>query len=320
MRDYPEEAGAPVLPRDRRLAIIFNPTAGMRARARLTPVLRRLEAAGAKVDLRATGCRGDGERIAAGIGRQDADVLVVAGGDGTLNEVLNGLTAESPPLGVIPLGTANVFAAEIGLGTSARDVAETLLHGQAWPLRPGRVNGRRFLMMAGAGFDADVVQGVHPGLKRLLGKGAYAFQIMKEFAILDPPRLTCRVEAQSVDVAACILAKGKHYAGRFVLAPHADIARSDFEAVLFRRGRRRDVLRYLLALPFGRLWRVPGVELRRVTMLEITGPAGLPVHADGDIVTRLPVTVDMAPETFYVLRATRMTSGQSTQSSSRSRG
>ena len=99
--------------------------------------------------------------------------MVVAGGDGTVNETINGLARSGLPLALIPLGTANVLAAEIGLQTDPAAVARCVAFGQPRPIALGAANGRRFILMAGAGFDANVVAGVSVPMKRWLGKGAY---------------------------------------------------------------------------------------------------------------------------------------------------
>src|SRR5690606_11839998 len=94
-------------------------------------------------------------------------------GDGTINEVVNGLKGTGLALGVIPLGTANVVADEIGLGKDPREVARVLAKGPLRPIHVGVANGRRFVMMAGIGFDANVVSRVSLALKKVLGPLAY---------------------------------------------------------------------------------------------------------------------------------------------------
>ena len=162
-----------------RILVIYNPVSGRRNKARLDRVLTRLCEAGAQVTVRETGGPGDAETYAREAG--NFDVVAVAGGDGTVNEALNGLgtlggktpRGKTPALAFIPLGTANILAHELGLPRSAWGLAETILVGERKVVRPGRANGRLFLLMVAAGFDARVVAGVDTGTKRVLGAAAY---------------------------------------------------------------------------------------------------------------------------------------------------
>ena len=175
----------------RRLLIIFNPAAGWRRRQRLAPVLTRLREHGCALVLRETQAPGDAERFAAEVDPDAFDVVVAAGGDGTVNETINGLARSSLPLAVIPLGTANVLAAEIGLRTDPASLARCVAFGEPRPITLGAANGRRFILMAGAGFDAQVVAGISVPMKRWLGKGAMFCQRCISCWSLPSPPMRC---------------------------------------------------------------------------------------------------------------------------------
>ncbi len=122
---------------------------------------------------------GDAEKTANLLQAADFDVVVAAGGDGTINEVANGLikaTGAVPPLAIIPLGTANVLAEEIGLRGQPAAIAKAIACGDRITVHLGLANGRHFIMMAGVGFDAHVVANVDLALKRRTGKIAYAWR------------------------------------------------------------------------------------------------------------------------------------------------
>ena len=175
----------------RRLLIIFNPAAGWRRRQRLAPVLTRLREHGCALVVRETQGPGDAERFAAEVDPDAFDIVVAAGGDGTVNETINGLARSGLPLGLIPLGTANVLAAEIGLRTDPASLARCLVFGEPRPIALGAANGRRFILMAGAGFDAQVVAGVSVPMKRWLGKGAMFCQRCISCWSLPSPPMRC---------------------------------------------------------------------------------------------------------------------------------
>ncbi|MFC3230934.1 diacylglycerol/lipid kinase family protein [Marinibaculum pumilum] len=164
----------PVPPGPDRLCIlvIHNHAASWRRFERFSSVLGALATAGCEIVVRRTEGAGDPMRLARAADRQAFDLIAVAGGDGTINDAVNGLHAGSPPLGLIPLGTANVLAHEIGLGTGPDQIVSCLLAPRRLAVRPGVVNGRRFMMMAGIGFDAHAVRAIPKPVKRRLGKAA----------------------------------------------------------------------------------------------------------------------------------------------------
>jgi YegS/Rv2252/BmrU family lipid kinase len=279
-----------------RILVIYNPVAGRRRRRFLSRVLEALERRGLSVRLEPTKKRGDAESLARGAKASGADRLVVAGGDGTINESLNGLEGPMPPLAIVPLGTANVLAHELGLGRRAEAVAAAIAEGQPRAVTLGLVNGRRFSMMAGVGFDAHVVRDVDPNLKRLIGKGAYALETLRQLFVFAPRFYDVTIDGAKRRAASVIVCNGHYYGGKFVAAPTARLDAPEFQVVLFERAGRLATLRYALALALNRLPKTAGVAILPARTVEIAGPAGEPVQADGDIVARLPARFDAIPE------------------------
>jgi YegS/Rv2252/BmrU family lipid kinase len=299
----PEVSGAAAGARP--LLIIHNPIAGRRRGGLLQRVTAALTAAGVRFDTAATTARGDATRIARAA--RDAGTMAVAGGDGTINEAINGLAAGRARLALIPLGTANVLAAELGLPDDAAALARIAAGDAVRAIHLGHAElasgARRFSMMAGVGFDAHVVAHVPLGLKRGAGKLAYGWQTLVEWLRLRPRRYRVVADGVSYDCASAILAKGRFYAGRYVAAPEASLDRASFELVLFERGGRWAVLRYALALALGRLAKASGVRIVRAREIAIACDAAEPVHADGDVIGALPVRFTIAPERLNVLVA-----------------
>ena len=281
--------------------MIFNPTAGRRRRARLDAVLGLLYAAGCAIELRPTAQRGDAEAFAAEVEAAETDVVLAAGGDGTINEVANGLLGSGVPLALCPLGTANVLAAEIGLDTAPAAIADALLRGRALAVRPGLANDRLCLQMAGAGFDAHVVQGVTPGIKRLLGKGAYVLETFRQQLRYRFPALTVTIDGVAYQASSAIIAKGRYYAGRFICSPDARLEKPEFQVCLFLTGGVLAVMRYGAAMLFGRVPTLKDVKLVTGTVVSVAGPDGDPVQGDGDTIARLPLSVTLAEETLTLL-------------------
>ena len=286
----------PTLPR---LLVIVNPTAGRGGK--LGACLEALSARGCSLCIVATRAAGDAERIAREADAGAFDAVIAAGGDGTVHEIINGLVGRRLPLGLISLGTANVLAAEIGQDPSPDLVAETIARGHRWPVRLGRVGDFRFLLMAGAGFDADVVAGVDLALKRRAGKFAYAWRAVTGAFSYPFPLLTVRLDGVARTAFGIVVCRARHYGGGFVAAPQARLDAETFQVCLLKRPGGANVARYAAALMAGRLGALSDVEIITARTVEIEGPPGAPVQIDGDIHACLPLTIDLAPETIELI-------------------
>ncbi|MEQ8505091.1 MAG: diacylglycerol kinase family lipid kinase [Rhodospirillales bacterium] len=285
----------------RKTLVIFNPTAGMRRRARLDRILDRMRALGAEVTLHETSARGDGERTAREAPAGVYDVIVAAGGDGTINEVINGLAGRHVPLGIIPLGTANVLAAELGLPSDDDGLARTIALGRTRAVNLGEVNGRRFVMMAGVGFDAHVVASVDSGMKRLIGKMAYVWETLRGFFRFDFRAYHLIVDGKAYDVGSAVFANGHYYGGRFVCAKDAALGDPRLHVCLFKSVGPWSALRYAAWMTLGRLDKLPDYEVIPATSIIVEGMAGEPVQGDGDIVTHLPLDARIATDRLDML-------------------
>lgn len=295
----------------KRIAVIFNPNAGRRRRRKLEEVLGHLRRQGHDIVLRETRARGDAERFALAIANakspdETVDLLVAAGGDGTIGEVVNGLLSAAnadrrPPLALVPLGTVNVLATEIGLAKSPRDIAAVIANGNAVQVQVGIVNGRCFTMMVGAGFDAEAVAGVDLGLKRRIGWLAYVAAATKVALRFGSPRYRVAVDGRSYEAASVIVTNGRYYGGPFLLAPDARLARPEFHVCLFERGGIWHSVRYGLALLMGVLPRVSGYRIVTGRSIAIDGPAGASIQGDGDLIGVLPAHIELSATPLMLL-------------------
>jgi diacylglycerol kinase (ATP) len=290
----PAQAGAGCI------LIIHNPTSGRR-RGSLREVIVHLEAMGCRVTIHQTTCAGDARAVTSRTTRAEYDRIVVAGGDGTVNEVLNGLTLDSPPIGLIPMGTANVLAAEIGLSARPAEIARTIVQGEARPVSLGDVNGRKFVLMTGVGFDAIVVATVSSPLKRILGKGAYVLASLSQFLRGRLPHFEVHVDGVRYQAASIIIANARCYGGRFVCAPEARLDSPVLQACLFERAGRLHVAIYALALLLGILHRMPGYRILPAKDIEIRRPDGAAIQSDGDFIGLTPAQVTVVPRAAWLV-------------------
>lgn len=276
------------------IKLIANPIAGGNARPQIERLCRHLTERGHQVDLFLTATRGDAEAAARAARVGGYDRIVAAGGDGTLNEVINGLAPSPLPLAFVPLGTVNVLALEIGLPFDLLAAAEVAVHGVPTPVCLGQAGERKFLLMAGIGFDAQVVRAVESRLKRRIGRFAYVVAGLKTLGSWQETSLTVTLADGSVQTAgSVIIGNGRLYGGRFSLTPRARLGDDTFEVLLLRRTSPLALLRALL-----RAWQQrPPADgdglLLRTAALTIAGAA--PVQIDGDDFGDLPCDFKTLP-------------------------
>ena len=272
------------------MLIVFNPAAGRRHRDRLEEMQAALAARGLRAELRETRSAGEATRLACDAARSGETLVIAAGGDGTVAEVVNGLLAAPGgprrcALGILPLGTANVLAHELAIPFSAGGLADLAQRRHTRPIWPGLLEQdgatRAFVQMVGAGFDARVVHAVQPALKRRAGGLAYAWQALVEAGRYGYPCIEVVVDGVSTATHGIVVCKGRLYAGRFRLAPDATPLEPGFTTVLLDRPGALAALACGLALPFGWVSRLPGVRLLPAREVRVM-PGTAPVQADGD--------------------------------------
>lgn len=250
---------------------------------------------GCLVLVRYSGEWGAGLEELAGEARE-FDAVVAAGGDGTVNAVGNGLAAAAPrvPLAVLPLGTVNLVAREIRIPRDPERLAAAIASGPVRPAWPGRIGERLFMTVAGCGFDAGIVAAVDPALKSRIGRLAFIPPILRASVVRPGPPLSLTIDGDRTTAAAVIVAKGRYYAGPFRIAPAAEITEPVLYAVLFRSSGRGAIAAALAGIASGMLPRLPAVEIRRCTTIEVTGGDTVAVQADGEIIGSLPTTISVA--------------------------
>jgi YegS/Rv2252/BmrU family lipid kinase len=281
--------------------VILNPTAGSARGERMARALAVLAEADYRVEIRPTGARGDAEsfaREAAASGTWQA--VIAAGGDGTINEVVNGLAGSRMPLGLLPMGTANVLASELGIA-DPQAAARAIVAGRTRTIHLGRCGARYFTMMAGVGFDARVVAGIRTAEKRRLGKLAYVLQSARELYQRSAPHLELALDGVEERASSVIIANGHYYAGRYVVAPEASLDDPSLIACRFARGDRFGIIRAAAFLGMGLMPHLPDLSRKPAQVIELLSPAGEPVQADGDIVAHIPCRIEAGVATVTVL-------------------
>jgi diacylglycerol kinase family enzyme len=287
----------------RAFLVLRNPNAGRGARQRNDAVLGALRAAGAVVEVVETTRRGEGLRLAAEAadsGRFDA--IIAAGGDGAVHDAACGLLGRATPLGVLPMGTANVFAREIGMPRAPQRLADLLLHGAARPIPMGRIDGRPFLFCVGVGFDAAAVRRFEAAGARRFGGAGMVWAVARTLLSDRGDGLVATTDHGSAPAEWIIVTRARRYAGGLTLAPAARVTEPSLHVARFG-GRGAFVrLRQLLLLRCGLARHDPDIAVEAATFVRIEGAAATPIDADGELFDdALPIEIDLHPERVRVI-------------------
>lgn len=291
--------------------LLYNPVAGKFRRhggTLLPRLLAALQAAGHQVTVRpTTGPKMAGD-LAQSCVRDGADLVLIAGGDGTVNEAANGMIGSTVPIGVLPAGTANVLAVETGIGTRTEKAAASLANWVPERISVGRLVAspqqevRYFLLMAGIGLDAHIVYHLNSSVKARWGKLAYWLgglqQLGRTFADFQV------TSTQPVTRASfAIASRVRNYGGDLAITRQAHLCRPELELVLFEGRNSWRYSQYLLAVLAGLHTRLAGVHSLHTTRATFTHPSSEQVYVqiDGEYAGRLPATVDVVPDALTLL-------------------
>lgn len=278
-----------------RIKLIANPVSGGNARPRVQAAVESLYSLGAEVDLYFTAARGDARAAAEQARLQGYDRIVAAGGDGTLNEVVNGVASPELPIAFLPLGTVNVFALEAGIPLQIEEACRLAVQGRPCKITLGRIDNEFFLLMASAGWDAEAVAHVRPGVKRIIGRVAYVVSALESLLLRPPQELVLQLPDGTRHAGYGFVASNcRYYGGRYMVTAAASMHKADLEICLLRQGGRLALVKFALALGLKRPLRPPVADFFTLSRCELQGK-GVAVQVDGDDWGQLPVAIEAVP-------------------------
>jgi YegS/Rv2252/BmrU family lipid kinase len=280
-----------------KILLVGNPiSGGGRARRLAGRLARSLERRGHAVEMHLTGAAGEARRRAERIEKQ-LDRLVVVGGDGTLNEVLNGL--EDPtavPLCQLATGTANILAHDLKLPRRPEALAALLERGVERRLDLGLIEKHRFLMLVSAGFDAMVTEEIRRTRSGKLGYARYLAPIARVLRSYRPPAVRVRVDRRApVSGELVVVSNTRNYGGLFTLADRARCDSGELDVCVLARAAIPDLLRTAARGLAGGISRQRGVIYLTGREISIEGDERVPVQVDGDYFGRTPAQIRLEP-------------------------
>jgi YegS/Rv2252/BmrU family lipid kinase len=313
----------------RKAILLYNPLSGSRRQRRLADVeaaMAVLKAAGVEVSAAPTSTSGDDQRQIHQAIADGYDTIFACGGDGTIHDVLQGLVGSQAVLGIIPLGTANALAHDLGLPLSPEAAARASLTATPRRIAVGQVTyqklsggsgSRYFTVTVGVGADAHLFYKLDPLVKNRFGMAAYYAKATLLWLTLKLENLAVEIldegggPARQIEVSQLLAVRIREFGGILrELAPGASLERNDLRLVLFQTRSRLAYLQYILRGLFGARWEVTGIDLLHGTRVKCH-PLAVPgnsskdsrifVEADGELLGTLPAEISTVPDALTLL-------------------
>jgi diacylglycerol kinase (ATP) len=285
----------------KRALLIYNPA------ARGAPKLERLQAAaggvaGWEITIEQTTVAGHATELASQAASEGLDAAIACGGDGTVNEVANGLASSTTALAVVRGGTANVWAKEIHIPKDPARALRLLADGEARAVDLGRAGERYFLLMAGIGFDGAIVRELSDGAKKRLGAAAYVLHGLRRALGYRSVQAEIAADDQSLSgqLYWAVLGNTRSYGGVVAITHQAKADDRRLDLFLLRQGGLPRLLWLLPWVLLRRHHRRAHVLYRTVTSLDVV-TAGLPVQIDGEYLGETPLRFEVAPAALRVI-------------------
>lgn len=290
----------------RRLAAVYNPTSGGgHFRKDIPLIVESLRALGFAVEERPTEAAGHAVELARAAVDEGFEMVCAIGGDGTVNEVVNGIAGTGIPLAIIPTGTVNVLAMELGVPLDPPDACRLAAAGHVIDIDLGKAGDRYFALMAGAGVDAAVVSSLNPTLKKALREAAFAIQGLATYLREDFPLIRVEADEECVDGYFVVLGNAANYGGSFGVTPIADMRDGLLDVCVLTDKSFFEFAGYWLAALLSapaRHSKVRYFRTRRASLSVAPGEAGeVLVQTDGEVAGKLPLECVIAPRALHVV-------------------
>jgi diacylglycerol kinase (ATP) len=286
----------------KRARLIYNPTSGREEmRRRLPDILQRLEQGGYETSCHATTAKYDAMHAAQDAVKAKFDVVIAAGGDGTLNEVISGLATapieERPTLGLIPVGTTNDFARALGIPKKWEQAVELIVRGDSRTIDLGQINDKYFVNIAAGGSLTELTYEVPSRLKTLLGQAAYYLKGFEKLPGLQPMSLNIKHDNGEIEgeFMVFLIANSNSVGGFEKLAPGARIDDGLLDVVLLRKINVAELFLVVAAVSRGEHLSDPRFVHFQTTQLQVTSDRYTQLNVDGEYGGTLPCTCRILP-------------------------
>ncbi|HII72193.1 TPA: diacylglycerol kinase family lipid kinase [Candidatus Woesearchaeota archaeon] len=288
----------------KRYLLIINPNAGQ-SRIIEEDIVRHFSKRGLKLDVCETRKPKDATRIARkAVGKYD--VVMAAGGDGTVNEVINGLAGSETELGIIPAGTENVLSKELKIPQNHLDAAKKVIRNNGKLFDLGKAKNRYFIMMAGVGLDAKASRNVEirPALKKMMGRLAYPLVGLETYLKDKPSRLKIWLDDQRLPRCGyyAVIGNIKQYGGNIKITPKANPKDGYLDITIFKSKDVFSMLKYFIGAKWkDKIVELPSIEYFRVKKIKIQSKDKVYAHTDAEIIGTTPVNIEVVPKAIRII-------------------
>ncbi len=283
------------------LRVIYNPVAGPKVVSKIDRIRAVLDRRGVPHEFLKTAKPGHATRLAQEAAQDGATAVVAVGGDGTVNEVANGIAGTDTRLCVVPHGTGNVFAAEAGLPSTVEACVDLLFNGKTADIRLARAGNRYFVLLASAGFDAEVVERMSHRGKNILGIGAYVLGGIRHLLRYQPTLWMEFPGKERIEAQAVLVCRGKRYGGKVTMVRDGSLAGESLRVVALLSRGRWAILRFALSALCGKVGTSPGVLIRETPSVLVRCSIPSAAQVDGDYLGPLPVRFEMTQTVLHVV-------------------
>jgi diacylglycerol kinase (ATP) len=281
------------------ILVIFNPAARSEKARDVWATIEKFPGC----TMQPTTATGDARQYAIAAVENGYRMVVAAGGDGTINEVVNGVAGSDVALGVLPVGTMNVFANEMGL--PAGDLArcwEIIRAGHTRTIDLAQANDQYFVQLAGVGLDAQVVEETTWQSKRTFGPLSYVISAA-QVAARKPPELVVEASGRTLKGSFVLVGNGRYYGGPFKFFKEALYDDGKLDVLIFKNTGYLDIARYLGMMLIGSHTDLADVEYFQTESALVTSAQDVPVEVDGEVVAKLPVRFRISSKKLRVIVA-----------------
>ncbi|CRF28559.1 diacylglycerol kinase [Mycobacterium tuberculosis] len=289
----------------KRARLIYNPSSGREEiKKRLPDILQRLERGGLETSTHATTGEGDATLAAADAVKRGFDIVIAAGGDGTLYEVINGIAEKEyrPQLGILPLGTTNDFARALNIPRSWEGAVDVILRQHSRVIDVGKVNQRYFINIAGGGSLTELTYEVPSKLKTMIGQLAYYMKGLEKLPRLRPIELyikTAKVELHE-EVMLFLISNSNSVGGFERLAPDASLSDGLFDVLILRKCNLAEFIRVVSLALRGEHITDPHIIYLQTRQIQVTSPDYVQLNLDGEFGGTLPCVFTNLPQHLHI--------------------
>jgi YegS/Rv2252/BmrU family lipid kinase len=288
-----------------RAKLILNPTSRRAvSAARLKKIERALTEKGFSLETCAASQPGEAREKAAGAVAESFQMVICAGGDGTIHEVVNGIAGSDLVLGILPMGTGNVLAWEMNIPLDLQKACEVLATGRVRTIDLGLTSvGSYFSCMAGVGLDAQVVKEVYPAVKGFLGVIAYPITAVRTVLRYGLPELTINIDDKGPPLTghSVVVCNSRRYGGRFVLCPNAAVDDGWLDVCILQEHHASAIIRSGLSMVLNHHEAAEGVAFHRGRSIQVISDRKALVQSDGDIIGTTPISFSIVPKALRVM-------------------